>query len=278
VAHRSGQRCEGAAVSRLGDILASKRAEIAQLRESPPLDALPPRTGAPLDVVGALRRPPGTALRILAEVKFKSPSAGPLSRALDAGDRAVAYARAGASVVSILCDGPFFDGAWSDLSRARDALDRAGRPVPLLAKEFVLDELQLDRARDAGADAVLLIARILEPGRLAELHAAARARGLWPMVEVVDEAELAAALSAGARIVGVNARDLDTLVMDATRAARVLSQIPAECVRVHLSGIKAPADLQALAAGPADAALVGEVLMREADPEPTLRALVAAAR
>jgi indole-3-glycerol phosphate synthase len=265
-------------VSVLADILASKRAEIARLRGDPAAPDLPASGRSPLDAARALRRPQGEALRILAEVKFKSPSAGALSRALDAGARAVAYARAGASMVSVLCDGPFFDGGWSDLSRARAALDAAGSRVPLLAKEFVLDEVQLDRARAAGADAVLLIARIVDARQLAELHAAARARGLWPMVEVVDEEELAAALAAGARIVGVNARDLDTLVMDAPRAARVLSKIPEGCVRVHLSGIKGPADLRAVAAGPADAVLVGEVLMREADPEPTLQALVDAAR
>src|SRR5439155_16179694 len=125
-------------------------------------------------------------------VKFKSPSAGDLSRALDAAARAECYARAGAHMVSILCDTPFFGGGWGDLRDARRALDYVPREVPVLAKEFVLDEVQLDLARTNGADAVLLIARIVSKERLAQLYKAARMRDLWPLVEVVDEAELAA--------------------------------------------------------------------------------------
>jgi indole-3-glycerol phosphate synthase len=179
-------------------------------------------------------------------------------------------------MVSVLCDAPFFDGGWADLRAARESLDRLPRSVPVLAKEFVLDEVQLDRARAAGADAVLLIARIVSPERLAELHRAARARDLWPMVEVAQEEEVAAALAADAQIIGVNARDLDTLAMDPARAATVLAHIPPTCVRVHLSGLRDAAGARAIAASSVDAALVGEALMREADPEPLLRSLVEA--
>jgi indole-3-glycerol phosphate synthase len=261
-------------VSRLERILASKRAEVAALesRDDEPATA---RRGT-LDVPRALRRGPGAPLRILAEIKRKSPSAGALSLAVDAGARAEAYARGVAAMVSVLCDGPFFGGSWDDLTRARTAVDRLARDVPILAKEFVIDESQIDRARATGADAVLLIARIVSPSRLRELHAAARARDLWPMVEVMDEAELASALACGARIIGVNARDLDTLAMDSVRAARVLDAIPEDRVRVHLSGIKTEDDVRAVARTRADAALVGETLMREADPEPLLRRLLAA--
>ena len=178
------------------------------------------------DVARLLRRGLGDPLRIVAEVKKKSPSAGALSTALDAGARAEAYARAGATMVSVLVDAPFFGGSWDDLQSARARVDRGARDVPLLAKEFVLDSVQIARARAAGADAVLLIARIVSPGRLKELAAAARERDLEPLIEVVDEAELAAALDAGARVVGVNARDLDTLAMDGARTARVLAAIP----------------------------------------------------
>jgi indole-3-glycerol phosphate synthase len=261
-------------VSLLEDILASKRAEIAALKATE-LEASTVRR-ATIDVLRALRRGPGDPLRILAEIKFKSPSAGDLSSALDAEERAAAYSRGGAAMVSVLCDGPFFGGAWRDLARARRGVDGLAREVPLLAKEFVIDEVQLDRARAAGADAVLLIARIVSPERLGELHAAARARDLQPIVEVSDEAELAVALAAGAGAIGVNARDLDTLAMDAERTARVLAAIPAVCVRIHLSGIKGEADVARVAHGPADAALVGEALMRDHDPEPRLRAFVAA--
>jgi indole-3-glycerol phosphate synthase len=155
-------------------------------------------------------------------------------------------------------------------------VDRSSRDVPVLAKEYVLDEVQLDRAREAGADAVLLIARIVSPARLRELHDAARARDLQPLVEVTNEEELGSAIESGARLIGVNARDLDTLQMDAARAARVLAAIPVDRVRIHLSGIKTPDDVRALARTGVDGVLLGEALMRQADPEPLLRALVAA--
>jgi indole-3-glycerol phosphate synthase len=123
---------------------------------------------------------------------------------------------------------------------------------------------------------VLLIARIVSPSRLRELHDAARVRDLQPVVEVTDETELAAALECGARVIGVNSRDLDTLVIDTARAVRVLAAIPDDHVRIHLSGIKSEEDVRTIARTPADAALVGEALMREADPEPLLRRLVVA--
>jgi indole-3-glycerol phosphate synthase len=260
-------------VSQLERILASKRVEIAALRRTE-------RGGtrrAPLDVVGALRRGPGD-LRLIAEVKLRSPSAGALSRALTPAQRAMTYAEAGAAAVSILCDGPFFDGGWDHLAAARERLDGAGLAVPLLAKEFVLDERQIGEARDRGADAVLLIARIVDGPRLVGLAQAARAEGLEPLVEVTDEREVEAALQAGARLIGVNARDLDTLAMDPARAARVLDAIPSSgVVAVHLSGLRDPAGVARVARSRADAALIGEALMREDDPGPQLRAMVDAA-
>lgn len=261
-------------MSLLADILASKAREIDGLRAAPRT----PAAHAPCDVRGALRR--GASLRLVAEVKLQSPSAGSLSRALTPPARAVAYARAGASMVSVLCDGPFFGGAWADLSACRAALDAAGLGAPLLAKEFVLDRRQIEEARDRGADAVLLIARILapDPGALPRLVRAARDEGLEPLVEVVDDEELQRALEAGARLVGVNARDLDSLAMDAARAARVLESVPAGAVAVHLSGLKSAADVARVAAGRADAALIGEALMRQDDPTALLSQLVAAAR
>jgi indole-3-glycerol phosphate synthase len=256
-------------MSFLAQILASKGAEVQALRAS----ARSRSAREPLDVVGALRRD-GGALRLLAEVKLRSPSAGPLSRALVPEARALAYAEAGATMVSVLCDGPFFDGDWAHLGAARARLDEAGFSVPLLAKEFVLDERQVQEARDRGADAVLLIARIVDGQTLARLADAARGEGLEPLVEVTDEQELDAALRARARVVGVNTRDLDTLGMDAARAARVLDAIPRGVVAVHLSGLRDPGDIARMAATRADAALVGEALMRDDDPRPRLRAMV----
>lgn len=229
----------------------------------------------PLDVARALRRP--GELRLIAEVKFRSPSAGALSTVLDAPSRASAYAASGAAMVSVLCDRTFFDGGFDRLAAARARLDADGATTPLLAKEFVIDEAQIGAARANGADAVLLIARIVDAARLAELASAARAEGLEPFVEIADESELEAAMLARARVVGVNARDLDTLVMDGARAARVLALVPRECIAVHLSGLRSPDDVAAVAKGRADAALVGEILMREDDPRATLTSFVRAA-
>ena len=259
----------------LSRILETKRAEVAKLRAG--WESGSTSRSVPRDVLPALERPAGAPLRLLAEIKFESPSAGALSRSLDAGGRAIAYANGGASMVSVLTDAPHFGGSWDDLRRARLALDGVRRDVPLLAKEFVLDEIQLTVARASGADAVLLIARIVTPERLGELVDAARQRELEPLVEVATDEELTAALTTKARVIGVNARDLDTLAMDPRRAARLLAAIPAGKVAVHLSGVRTSDDVRLLAAGRADAALVGEALMREEDPTPLLGRLVAAA-
>ncbi len=260
-------------MSLLAEILASKAREVAALG----VRSRARHDRRPLDVVTALRRRTDE-LRLVTEVKLRSPSAGPLSRVLSAPSRALVYARGGAAMVSVLCDGPFFDGGFHHLEDCRAALDGEGLAVPLLAKEFVVDPRQVEEARDRGADAVLLIARIVSAPRLAELASAARQEGLEPLVEVVDEPELDAALAAGARVVGVNARDLDTLAMDGDRARRVLARIPPSLVAVHLSGLKTPTDVVAVAGGRADAALLGETLMRQDDPTALLAELVQAAR
>jgi len=249
----------------LARILATKHAELPALRAQ----RLP---AAPRPRAFSLRRD-DSALKLITEIKFRSPSAGALSSVLSVAERARAYQRAGASMISVLCDKSFFDGAFSHLAEARAACE-----LPLLCKEFVIDESQLDAAAAYGADAVLLIVRCLSEERLQQLTRAARERKLEPFVEVVTEEESQMAISAGASLIGVNARDLDTLVMDAERAARVLSKLPAGVTRVHLSGIARPEDVQRVRRSPADAALLGEALMRDDQPEPRLRELVAATR
>ncbi len=260
-------------MSQLAQILATKRREVAELRA---VAAIGP-TRVPMNVAGALRRGNAAPLRLIAEVKLRSPSAGNLSRALRPGDRAVAYAEAGASMVSVLSDSAFFDGSWEHVGEARLKLDEAGYRVPVLAKDFVVDERQIAEACMRGADAILLIARIVEAHELKRLARFARASGMEPLIEIVDERELEWALSAEARVIGVNARDLDTLAMDASRAARVCAAIPPDVVAVHLSGLRVAGDVAEVARGRADAALVGEALMREDDPRPRLRAMVQAA-
>jgi indole-3-glycerol phosphate synthase len=247
----------------LARILAKKRDELPALRALK-LPAQPARRAF------SLRRNQGR-IQLISEIKFRSPSAGPLSTALSVAQRAQAYERAGASMVSVLCDASFFDGSFAHLSEARAACG-----LPLLCKEFVIDECQLDAAAAYGADAVLLIARCVDGKRLHELTQAARARNLEPFVEVVSDEEAELAVAGGATLIGVNARDLDTLVMDAPRTARMLAELPSAVTRVHLSGIAQPDDVRRIADSPADAALIGEALMREADPEARLRALVGA--
>lgn len=255
-------------MSLLDEILAEKRREAARLALIP----LPPRDAPPpLDVVEALRRPEGEALRMIAEVKFRSPSAGPLSRALSAAERALVYEEAGARMVSVLTDARFFGGSFDDLASVRAHVN-----LPLLCKDFIVAPSQIEAAFAKGACAVLAIVRCLDGSSLDEVVQHARARGLEPFVEVTDEAELERALRVGARVVGVNARDLDTLAIDRARASRVLGEIPEEVVAVHLSGLKTPEDAKTLARSRADAALVGETLMREGDPLPLLEALVRA--
>jgi indole-3-glycerol phosphate synthase len=263
----------------LDRILIPKRAEVARMLAGP---AFPPRRRPHDGVLEALTRGAGVSrspLRLIAEVKLRSPSAGALSRVLTPAERALRYAAAGASMISVLTDAPFFGGSFADLAACRDALDAAlgpRRPF-LLAKEFVIHPVQLDRALDAGADAVLLIVRILERGELPGLVRDAEARGLVPLVEVATDEELDRASAAGARLVGVNARDLNTLKMDAARAAGVLARIDPGTVAVRLSGLGGPEDVARVAATRADAALIGEALMRQDDPAELLAAMVRAA-
>ncbi len=274
-------------------ILGPKRAEIARMLAGP---QVPPRRTSGGGVVEALQRPalndgdsarqaglrpqtPRAPLRLIAEVKLRSPSAGELSQVLTPAERALRYAAAGASMISVLTDRPFFGGSYGALAACREALDGAfGAARPrLLCKEFILHPVQLSRALDAGADAALLIARIVSAEDLASLASEARRLGIEPFVEVATEAELDAAEAAGARVIGVNARDLDTLAMDPERAARVLARIREGVVRVHLSGLGAPEAVARVAGGPADAALIGEALMRQDDPTELLGAMVRAA-
>ena len=248
----------------LARILATKREEVAALRGL----KLP---AAPGPRPFSLKRDPGK-ISLISEIKFRSPSAGPLSTRLSVAERTQAYERAGAAMVSVLCDSSFFDGAFSHLSEARAACG-----LPLLCKEFVIDEVQLDAAAAYGADAVLIIVRCVTSERVTVLVREAQARQLTPFVEIVTLDEAALALDAGATLIGVNARDLDTLEMDAQRTARILAALPGAVTRVHLSGIASPEDVRQVASSPADAALIGETLMRQDQPEALLSALVLAA-
>jgi indole-3-glycerol phosphate synthase len=213
----------------------------------------------------ALRRP---HVAVIAEIKRRSPSAGTIREDLDPGDRAALYAANGAAAISILTDTPFFGGSVQDLRSA------AGRcALPLLRKDFILDEVQVLEARAAGASAVLLIARVLSSPRLDDLLRCAREFGLDALVEVHSEKELDAALAAGASIIGVNSRDLDTFAIDVESAWRVVSRVPADRIAIAESGLLTRSDVERVAETGVDAVLVGTALSSAAAPDRLLRAL-----
>lgn len=255
----------------LDRILAHKRTELAELTRLP-LPEPPERRPLDLRRVPAANGAPGP-LHLIAEIKRRSPSAGQLSTRLSVAERAASYARSGASMLSVLCDREFFDGSFEHLREARAACD-----LPLLCKDFVIDERQLLVARAFGADAVLLIVRCLSRPELGRLLARARELDLVPFVEVASSEEAELALDCGATLLGVNARDLDTLVIDRDRARDVLGRLPDHVTKAHLSGVTSVEAVRQVHGSRADAALIGEVLMRQDDPGELLAEFVAAAR
>jgi indole-3-glycerol phosphate synthase len=258
----------------LGAILERKRAEIARrYNHRRAIDMAPAAVGRAELAYAALRRESGGhgAVRVIAEIKRKSPSAGVI-RAPVRGDAvriAQQYVAGGAAAVSVLCDRVGFGGSVLDLRRVAAAVN-----VPVLFKEFVLDELQLPLAAHSGAHMVLLIVRALTPQRLHALCDGAIALGLAPVVEAADISEIEVALTTRAVIVGVNARDLRTFRVDPDAAHACLQRIPADRIAVHMSGVRSVADYRAVSAGRADAVLVGEGLMRADDPAHKLRELL----
>jgi tryptophan synthase beta chain/phosphoribosylanthranilate isomerase len=212
-------------------------------------------------------------LHLVAEVKRRSPSGGAIAAADDAVARARAYAAGGAAAISVLCEPHWFGGSVDDLRAVRAAVS-----VPVLAKEFVVDPRQLDLLRAAGADIVLLLAVLHPAKRLAHLVGQARDLGLEPLVEAHDARELDAALATGARLIGVNNRDLRTLDVDPERAVRLRDSIPGDRLAIAESGVRDTATIARWRATGFDAALVGEALMRAADPAAAARAFVGAGR
>lgn len=240
------------------------RTRLAELERAAALRPAPP------SFAGALR---GPSVALIAEVKRRSPSMGTINAEIDPADRAAAYARAGASAISVLTDGPHFGGSIDDL---RAATARVHTPV--IRKDFILDEAQIVEARGAGAAAVLLIVRALSPARLGELLACARAHGLDALVEVHEAGELDVALASGATVIGVNSRNLDTFAIDVPAAWRLLSRIPADRIAVAESGMAVRADVEAAAAAGADAVLVGTALSSLGEPDAAVRALTGVPR
>jgi indole-3-glycerol phosphate synthase len=210
----------------------------------------------------------GKGVGVIAEFKRRSPSAGVLRESPNLAEIVGAYERGGAVAVSVLTEGPNFDGSLADLGAARAACG-----LPLLRKDFIVDAYQLHEASAAGADAVLLIVAALEQAELAALHGQARALGLDVLVEIHDREELGRALEIGAEIVGVNNRDLRDFSVDVERTARLMDEIPAGVSVVSESGISGAEQLRRLGERGVQAVLVGESLMRAADPEAAVREL-----
>jgi indole-3-glycerol phosphate synthase len=260
-----------------GDFLArmrplqEERVREARARRSvAALEALAGKRPVPKDFAAALRRGPGEPLRLIAEVKRASPSAG----AIREGDPlffARAMAGGGAAAISVLTEERYFGGSLDDLARVA-----AGVPVPVMRKDFLVDPYQLLEARAAGASAALLIVALLPDAELATMLLEAAALGLAALVEVHDRPELERALAAGAGIVGINNRNLKALQVDTETTYTLRPLVPPGTLVVSESGQRTRGDLERLAAAGVDAVLIGEAIMRADDVEGKVRELLGA--
>ncbi len=253
----------------LSDIVARKRDEVAGRRSAVSEAELENRLDGrrPQSLFDALS-PTGGPCRVIAEVKRASPSVGTIDASVDAAQLASRYASARAAAISILTDGPGFGGSLEDLKNARAAVK-----VPLLRKDFLIDRYQLLEAHAWGADAILLIVAALEPHELRTLHTEASALGLSVLTEVHDEHELEVALEAGARIIGINNRNLKTFEIDPATSEKLLPKIPSGLRGVAESGIRSVEDAARLRRAGAANFLIGEALVRAASPEALLSAI-----
>jgi len=216
----------------------------------------------------AIRRSAGQPIHIIAEVKSASPSAGVIVADPDVETIAAAYREGGASAVSVVTEPAFFSGSRDWLRRAAGA-----SALPVIMKDFIVDPLQIHRGVAAGADAVLLLASLLNGDEIRAMIAVLDALGRDALVEVHDDRELERAIEGGARMIGVNNRDLRTFVVDLATSERLASQIPTSVIRVAESGIRTREDAQRLESAGFDALLVGESLLRQADRCAAVRAL-----
>jgi indole-3-glycerol phosphate synthase len=249
----------------LDRIVAETRDEVERRKLETPIETNA-NVGEPGRFHQALARP---GIAVIAEFKRRSPSAGTLREGAEVAEIVAAYERGGARALSVLTEGPNFGGSLDDLRTARAAC-----ALPILRKDFVVDPYQLYEALLAGADAVLLIVAALDQDALADLHEQAGALGLDVLVEVHDDEELERAASVGAKLIGVNNRDLRDFSVDVERTYRLLSSMPAGATVVSESGIAAPEQLVELERHGVAAVLVGESLMRTPDPQAGIAALL----
>ncbi|RSN50418.1 MULTISPECIES: indole-3-glycerol phosphate synthase TrpC [Actinomadura] len=258
-------------MSVLDEIIEGVRADLADRQREVPLDALKEKASTappPRDALAALR---GPGVSVIAEVKRSSPSKGALAAIADPAALARDYAAGGAKVISVLTERRRFGGSLADLAEVRANVD-----VCVLRKDFIVTSYQLWEARAHGADMALLIVAALEQDALVSLIERAESIGLVPLVEVHTEEEAERAAAAGAKVIGVNARDLRTLQVDRGVFARVAPLLPKGAVKVAESGVRGPHDLLSYASSGADAVLVGESLVIGRDPRAAVADLVAA--
>lgn len=262
-----------AAPDLLRTIVAATRRITEVRREREPLAGLERRAARMSPGGASFEAELGTAGRVnvIAECKRRSPSKGVLAATYDPVAIAKLYHQGGAAAISVLTEPTFFDGALEHLAAIRQAI-----ALPLLRKDFIVDEYQLFEARAAGADAVLLIVAALEPSDLGRLQTRAWELGLATLVEVHDEAELGRAIDSGARVIGVNNRNLRTLQVDVDGSYRLAAKIPGDVIGVSESGLQSRSDLEKLAAAGYRAFLIGERFMTDPDPARAIGELMAA--
>lgn len=257
--------------SKLDDIVAGVREQVEARQQRVPLEQLRELAAAasPVrDAYSVLRR---AGVGVIAEIKRASPSAGPLAEIPDPAALAAEYAAGGARCISVLTEPQWFHGSVEDLSAVRTAVE-----VPVLRKDFVVSSYQVHEARAHGADLVLLIVAALEQKVLIGLRERIESLGMTALIEVHDEDEADRALEAGARVIGVNARNMRTMEVDRSVFERVAPGLPNHVVKIAESGVRGPHDLIRYAAAGADAVLVGEGLVRQKSPRDAVAELVTA--
>jgi indole-3-glycerol phosphate synthase len=258
-------------VTVLDEILAGVQEDVAARQQETPLSALRDAAAAappPRDAYAALRAP---GVGVIAEVKRSSPSAGRLAEIPDPAELATEYAAGGARCVSVLTEGRWFGGSLADLAAVRAAVN-----VPLLRKDFVISSYQIHEARAYGADLVLLIVAALEQNTLMGLLERVESLGMTALVEVHTEEEADRAVAAGAKVIGVNARNLATLEVDRSCFERIAPGLANTIVKIAESGVRGPHDLIRYASAGADAVLVGEGLVTQKSPRDAVAELVTA--
>ena len=252
----------------LDDLINAAASDVQQRRREVPVERLEERLGERDRDRPFMEAMSSPGMSLICEFKRRSPSAGEIAPGRSLADQVAAYERGGAAALSILTDGPSFNGGLVDLAEAREVSN-----LPILRKDFIVDPYQLVESAAGGADAILLIARVLNDSRLDEFQAQAADLDLDCLVEVHDESDLERAVESGAEVIGINNRDLDTGRVDVATTYDLITDVPAGQMVVSESGISRREELVEMERVGVDGALIGETLMRAEDPESKVREL-----